>query len=110
MILHICSKDSWNNAKDAGAYEGDTLSAEGFIHCSTPEQVTEVADYLFKGRKDLILLIIDDENVNKEIKYEDAGNGKFYPHIYGSLNVDAVVKAVDFLPKNDGTFELPNLK
>lgn len=110
MILHICSKDSWNNAKDAGVYEGDTLTIEGFIHCSTPEQVIEVADYLFKGLKDLILLIIDDKKVNEEIKYEDAGNGKFYPHIYGTLNIDVVIKIVDFLPKNDRIFELPDLK
>ena len=64
---------------------------------------------MFKGKSGLILLVIDDSKVTPEIKYEDAGNGKLYPHIYGPLNIDAVVKVVDFPPKSDGSFELPNL-
>lgn len=93
-----------------GSYEGDTLASQGFIHCSTPEQVIEVANYMFKGKGNLVLLVIDDQKVNQEIKYEDAGNGKLYPHIYGPLNTDAVLKIVDFSPKQDGTFELPDLE
>jgi uncharacterized protein (DUF952 family) len=109
MILHICTKEAWEYAVEIGSYKGDTLASQGFIHCSTPEQVVEVADYIFKGKSGLILLVIDDQKVIQEIKYEDAGNGKLYPHIYGPLNTDAVIKIVDFPAKKDGTFELPDL-
>ena len=107
MILHICTKDIWEASKRVGSYTGDTLAAQGFIHCSTQEQVVEVANYLFKGRRDLVLLVIDEHKVEPEIKYEDAGNGKLYPHIYGPLNTEAVINVVDFVPQTDDSFTLP---
>lgn len=96
IILHITPKQSWERAKQQGKYRGDTLDGEGFIHCSTPEQIDAVAQDLFKGRQGLVLLEIDEQKVQPEIKYEDAGNGTLYPHIYGPLNLDAVVNVKDF--------------
>jgi uncharacterized protein (DUF952 family) len=107
IILHICNKNTWEESLKNLKYEGDTLKTEGFIHCSTKEQVIEVANYIFKGKEDLILLAIDESKVTPEIKYEDAGNGKFYPHIYGPLNTDAVIKTFEFNSNKDGNFELP---
>lgn len=106
-ILHIVAKNKY----DLGAplYEGDTLKTEGFIHCSTPEQVVEVANYMFRGKTGLELLVIDADKVTAPIKYEDAGNGKLYPHIYGPLNTEAVMFTIDFAPQLDGTFKLPDL-
>jgi len=108
MILHICSSDAWKAALNSGSYIGDTLLTEGFIHCSTKDQVIEVADYIFRGRAGLLLLLIDEAKVKEKIRYEDAGNGKLYPHIYGPLNLDAVMDAVEFPPRADGTFVLPS--
>lgn len=96
MILHIATKKDWEEGESRKEYRGDTLDSEGFIHCSTPEQIDEVAQYLFREKKDLVLLEIDDAKVYPEIKYEDAGNGKLYPHIYGPLNTDAVKCVKDF--------------
>ncbi|MDA8326012.1 MAG: DUF952 domain-containing protein [Nitrospiraceae bacterium] len=110
MILHICKKSAWQQAQKTGAYCGDTLESEGFIHCSTSEQVVEVANSLFKGMKDLILLVIDESKVVSKIKTEDAGNGTLYPHIYGPLNLDAVTATADFPPAPNGNFILPGLQ
>lgn len=96
MIFHITNKGVWETSKETGEYSGDTLQTEGFIHCSTLEQIYEVACYLFSKKKDLVILEIDENAVIPDIKYEDAGNGKLYPHIYGSLNIDAVKNIRDF--------------
>ena len=110
MILHICKKSAWNQAQNDGEYRGDTLESEGFIHCSTSQQVVEVADSLFKGAQDLLLLVIDERKVVSAIKFEDPGNGNLYPHIYGPLNLDAITKTVDFYPDLNGNFILPDFK
>lgn len=107
MILHIANKSTWEQSQKVGKYEGDTLLSQGFIHCSTEEQVIEVANFMFKSQYNLILLVIDQNKVKAEIKYEDAGNKKLYPHIYGPLNLNAVVSVIDFFPNEDGTFTLP---
>ena len=85
MILHICSAAEWQASPD-DHYRCASLDHEDFIHCSMPEQVVEVAGRLFRGRRDLVLLVIDPELVTAEIHCEDGGNGNFYPHIYGPLS------------------------
>ncbi|MEH2626356.1 uncharacterized protein (DUF952 family) [Bradyrhizobium sp. AZCC 1719] len=106
VIFHICLPAVWAAAK-SGEYRSPSFDSEGFIHCSTPDQVVEVANYLFRGQRGLVLLVIDPDRVISPIRYEDAGNGKLYPHIYGPLNPSAVVAVEPFEPSADGTFELP---
>lgn len=96
MIFHITDKHAWEKSKETGEYRGGTLETQGFIHCSTLEQIYEVACYLFSKKTNLVILEIDEEEVTPEIKYEDAGNGKLYPHIYGPLNIEAVKNTRDF--------------
>jgi len=90
-----------------GAYRGDTLDSQGFIHCSTSQQVIRVANALYCAQRGLVLLCIDTIRVQSEIKYENAGSEELYPHIYGPLNVDAVVQVLNFEPTEDGKFVLP---
>lgn len=106
VILHITKRENWEEAKLRQVYRGDTLVSEGFIHCSTPKQVIKVANALFRARKGLVLLCIDTAKVQSEIRYEGTGT-ELHPHIYGSLNIDAVIKVLDFEPRKDGTFTLP---
>ncbi len=55
-----------------------------------------------------MLLVIDTDKVDAEIIYENLeGGDQLFPHIYGHLNCDAVVKVVDFEPDADGYFALP---
>ncbi|WP_017315019.1 DUF952 domain-containing protein [Mastigocladopsis repens] len=106
-ILHITQHEQWEQAKFVGTYRGDTLELEGFIHCSTPTQVIKVANDLFPKQKGLILLCIDSEKVQPDIRYEGVEGGEIFPHIYGALNIDAVFKVIDFEPGEDGLFTLP---
>ena len=54
----------------------------------------------------LLLLVIDPDRVEHEIREEQSGD-ELFPHIYGPLNVDAVVEARPFPPNADGTFTAP---
>ena len=108
MIYHITRKTDWETARHTGAYQGDTLATEGFIHCSNAEQVVTVANARFRGQPDLVLLCINPEQVGPKIVSENLEGGQtLFPHIYGPLNLDAVLEVVAFVPAENGLFDLP---
>ncbi len=91
-----------------GSYAAASLVDEGFMHCSRPEQTARVANAGVAGQRDLVLLCIDEERVVADVRYEGwSDDGPRFPHVYGDLNLDAVLEVVDFPPGEDGTFELP---
>ncbi|MDD5367663.1 MAG: DUF952 domain-containing protein [Anaerolineaceae bacterium] len=104
LIYHITSSDAWHAAQAAGVYRVDSLDSEGFIHTSLAGQVGATASRYYQGRKDLILLVIDENRVKSEVRYELAAIGEVFPHIYGPLNLDAVVRVLDFNPDNPELF------
>jgi uncharacterized protein (DUF952 family) len=106
-ILHITQRQQWEKAKNLGSYRGDTLDSEGFIHCSTKSQVMGSANRFFKDQKDLVILVIAIDRTQSEIRYEGADDNNLFPHIYGELNIDAVVKEIDLDSGTDGFFVLP---
>jgi uncharacterized protein (DUF952 family) len=107
VIFHITTKTAWDEAARAGSYRADTLETEGFIHCSSADQVAGVANVRFRGRDDLVLLWIDEARVLAEIKHEDASDGSgTFPHIYGPLDIDAVARVTEYRER-DGHFLAP---
>jgi uncharacterized protein (DUF952 family) len=109
FIYHIAAAADWERARRAGKYtmstRGRTLAEEGFIHASTAAQVALVANAFYRGAPDLLLLVIDPGRVAPEIRYEFVpGQAEPYPHIYGPLNLDAVVETQPFAPAPDGQF------
>ena len=108
MILHIAFDSEWLSAMLEGFYRADSLETEGFIHCSTPQQVLGPANERFHGQEGLVLLCIDREKVAAPIVYEDCyESGLAFPHIYGPLNIEAVTTVIAFPPQEDGRFALP---
>ncbi|WP_026677289.1 DUF952 domain-containing protein [Fictibacillus gelatini] len=107
MIVKVMKRHVWEQAKAQGEIHEESLLTEGFIHCSFLEQATKTAEKHFAGETDLVLLKIDPDLVQAEIKYERASNGKEYPHVYGPINIDAVTAAVFFVKNENGEFVLP---
>lgn len=106
-IFHITQRQQWQEAKTIGKYRAESLDSEGFIHCSKAGQIVKVANIFFPNQQDLVLLFVDSDKVEPEIRYEEAEIGELFPHIYGELNIDAVYQVIDFEVGEDGLFELP---
>lgn len=107
IIFHIARSEAWAN-RDTVSYRPETFPVEGFVHCSTADQVVKVADIRFRGQKDLVLLCIDTGKVKAAIRYENLEGGlELFPHIYGEINTDAVVHVTEFKPGAEGYFTLP---
>ena len=108
IIYHIAHQHDWQQAEKVGAYTADSLETEGFIHCSTKTQVVEVANNFYKGQQDLVLLCLDETQLTAEVLYEDSHqNGILFPHIYGSINLEAVINVIPFPCDEKGVFQLP---
>ena len=92
MIYHVTTNTDWQNALENGFYEAASLVTEGFIHTSKENQVKGVLDRYYLNQTDLLLLHINEEKLTSELKYEVApSTNEVFPHIYGRLNIDAVV-------------------
>jgi uncharacterized protein (DUF952 family) len=116
MIYHITSCQAWQQARQRGDYRAESLETEGFIHCSTEEQVVPVAEHLFKSDRDLCLLMIEPSLLASDLKWEPPADGTpppgvsegdLFPHIYGPINLDAVVKVFDLQSNPDGKYNFP---
>jgi uncharacterized protein (DUF952 family) len=106
VIFHITTRDDWRHAQAAGYYGGDSLVSEGFIHCSQPHQVVDVANRLFRLRQDLVVLHIDTARLEGELRYENLeGGGELFPHIYDRLSLGAIVGVSEITPSPSGTFD-----
>jgi glutathione S-transferase len=107
-IYHLALRDEWQQALDGGvAYRrstlGKSLEAEGYIHCSFARQVQAIADLVYHGRHDVVLLEIDPARVKAEVRVEGPDGGEQgFPHIYGPLPIEAVVHASDVPLDTDG--------
>ena len=104
-IVHICTQDEWSAAQRAGEYRALSLKNEGFIHCSRPEQILWVANQYYPRVTDLLLLWIDPQKVAVKLLWEDS-DGEVFPHLYGPLNLNAVISVTDFVPDPDGVFQV----
>jgi uncharacterized protein (DUF952 family) len=93
-IFHIADIDDFNKQISSGQYVAASLETEGFIHCSQKEQLRFVREKFFKGATNLLLLEIDPSLLSAKLVYETA-DGQSFPHIYGSINSDAIVNTTN---------------
>ncbi len=114
MIVHIVKRGEWMDAVGRGSYAPASLRAEGFVHCSTVAQVMDTANRFYRGQEDLIVLCIDESRLRAKLKYEaptmphGEETSELFPHLYGELNVDAVVRVVELACAADGSFRMPD--
>jgi uncharacterized protein (DUF952 family) len=102
-IVHLCTRPRWEAAVREGVYQADSLETEGFIHCSRPEQILASANRYYRGLEDVLLLWIDPAKVETEVRWEEA-HGELFPHIYGPLNLDAVLDVTRLIADEDGIY------
>ena len=108
-IYHITSRQAWSAAQTHGQYAADSLAQAGFIHCSKASQILRVANVLYVGQTSLVLLEVEPGRLTSELRWEPGADlqSELFPHVYGPLNLDAVVAVLDFAPAADGKFHLP---
>jgi uncharacterized protein (DUF952 family) len=105
-LWHLAEGWGWAEAVRTGWYErstrGQSLAGVGFVHCSYPDQLADVAAALYADAGDLVLLRIDPAEVPAEIRVEGG-----FPHVYGPIPVAAVTAAEPLTRDPTGRLVLP---
>ena len=104
-IYLLSSATDYKNALDKKTLSRPSLHTEGFIHASPKDQLTRVANKHYPKVEDLLILEVDCNKVEAEIKWEPAADS-LYPHIYGELNTDSIVKTLPVFKHDDGLFHI----
>ncbi len=95
-IFHLTTATEWARAQRTGRYtvstRGRSLEQEGYIHCSEPHQVEPVRRRWFDGVPGVVLLEVETDQLTSPWRSERLpGVDEAYPHVYGPLDLDAVV-------------------
>jgi uncharacterized protein (DUF952 family) len=95
IIYHVTTADKWKEAKAQGFYTNFSLNDEGFIHCSQDHQVAGVLERYFIDQKDLVKLVINTDKLTSKFVFDwSPSTQDTFPHIYGPINIDAVIEVL----------------
>lgn len=101
-LYKIVSDVDWRNAQAAGRVAWSAVDRrDGFVHLSSSAQVLETARRHFAGTPGLVALEIDRASIEGALRFEPSRGGELFPHLYGDLSVDAVIR-VRRLEEADG--------
>jgi uncharacterized protein (DUF952 family) len=92
-LHHLVGRDEWASAQAGGRYAPASLAQEGFIHFSTGAQLARTAARFFAGRDDILVVTVDEERLAAPLRFE-LSDGDEFPHLYGALNLDAVLEVL----------------
>ena len=91
FVYKICTKNELDNFREIKLWQGTKKDIEdGFIHFSNIDQVEKTLKKYYSDQKNLVLLKIKTNKLEKLI-WEDIGNGEKFPHLYSTLSIDNVV-------------------
>lgn len=104
-IYHMLEASTW--AGDA-PYAAASLASQGFIHLTgARDMLLRVANAVYRNEPGAwLILVVDPARLQAPLRWE-AVEGVLFPHLYGTLNRDAVIEVINFPRAADGSYELP---
>jgi uncharacterized protein (DUF952 family) len=107
MIYHIAEKDEWSACQNKAEYIPKRYNKDGFVHCSDDCQVERIANSMFRTKAEIMLLKINPTKLNARTIYESPqGTTEKFPHVYGTINKQAIVKVSQLSCDKNGEFKI----
>lgn len=104
-LYHAATAKDWA-ARTETHYEPSGLRDEGFVHLSFGRQLLGTLHKHYPGRQDLMLLTVDPAGLTSKLVLEDLyGSGVEFPHVYGPLDLAAIVSSSPIRCDADGRFD-----
>ena len=110
-IYKVCPASAWREAEREGVYRGSTDDLrDGFLHFSTASQVPETVQKHFFGQRALFLVEVDGDALGAALRWERSRNNELFPHLYGELDLGAVISVTNLNMRSDGYHDIPELE
>ena len=100
LIYHIVLPEVWAEFH-TDLYTHPSLAEEGFIHCSFADQLDAVIRRYYSGYDRVVVLEIESDALMSRMIKEPSTNSEIYPHIYGMINRNAIVRTFERSTKTD---------
>lgn len=108
FAFKILTREQWERFRAEGVFTGAPVDvADGYIHLSARDQVTETVTKHFAGQDDLILAMVDLIALGEAVKWEPSRGGALFPHVYGALPLGAVTTTAKIRLGRDGKHVFP---
>ncbi len=105
MIFHFVEKRIFKKNFKDDYYINPTLETRGFIHSVTKDNMQIIAERYLKLQEPVVILVLNEAKINAPIIYEES-KGIFYPHIYGKIEKEAIIRILPMLKSEDNHFIL----
>ena len=104
IAYHLAPLEVWERQKTAGSYLPEAFDADGFIHATNGlERLLWVANAFYTSDEcPHTVLVLDVSKLTSPLRYDD--EDRHFPHIYGPLNVDAVIGELAVHRGENGAF------
>lgn len=102
-VFYIADKNQVSTITQETLYAAPSLTKDGFIHFCSYHQVHDVVETFYPQTTGLKLLVVDVSLLQSELRFEaptenlsnNSVKNQLFPHLYGPLNVDAIIDIVD---------------
>jgi uncharacterized protein (DUF952 family) len=99
LVVKLLRPAEWEMFVATGAFAGSADDRrDGFIHLSTPEQMTSTVAKWFAGEAGIIAVTFDAHGFGEDLRWETSGNGALFPHLYRPLQLSEVVSVMPAPP------------
>lgn len=110
-VYKVLTGEQWAAFKAAGAFTGAPIDlADGYIHLSTAEQLTETVDKHFAGQDGLWIAAVDLMALGDAVRWEESRGGALFPHVYAVLPLSAVIASIPLARDATGQVVLPDVR
>jgi uncharacterized protein (DUF952 family) len=104
VYLHLVPVEHWEAHAGKESYLPEHYAEDGFIHTTIGEErLLAVGNSLYTADpRPMYVLDLDPSRIQSEVRFDDPE--RVFPHIYGPLNTDAVVRVRKMERGDNGAF------
>ncbi len=108
QIYHLVPAERWRSWPAGEAYLPAEYEQDGFVHCTKGDELMlQVANRFYRDVPgDFLLLVLDTARLTSPLTWEQPGDdlAPLFPHIYGSINREAIVGEREIVRDSTGDF------